>query len=102
MFEYVVGASTKSRAVVSSERRSAQRRWPFLTNLDLSMIRNLTQLSVMVRDRTGRSQALADTDVQNWMSGELSARSVRMSSKVLRLADYRGGVAAYYPGATMR
>ena len=41
-----------------------------MTYFDLSTIKNEVQLSSMVKDRSGISQAQAKSDVQAWMQGK--------------------------------
>ncbi|MET0529057.1 MAG: hypothetical protein ABW003_12090 [Microvirga sp.] len=48
----------------------AQQRWRFLTNFDLSTIKNDVQLSSMVKDRSGIPEEQAKSDVQAWMRGK--------------------------------
>ena len=50
--------------------QDAQRRWSFMTNFDLSTIKNEVQLSSMVKERSGISEAQAKSDVQGWMRGK--------------------------------
>ncbi len=48
----------------------AQRQWPFLTNFDLTSIRNQSQLTTMVRIRLGIPEAQAEADVAAWVEGK--------------------------------
>jgi hypothetical protein len=41
-----------------------------MTNFDLSTIKNEVQLSSMVKERSGISEAQANSDVQAWMRGK--------------------------------
>ena len=41
-----------------------------MTNFDLSTIKNEVQLSSMVKDRSGISEAQAKSDVHAWMRGK--------------------------------
>jgi hypothetical protein len=50
--------------------QDAQQRWGFMTNFDLSTIKNEIQLSSMVKERSGISEAQAKSDVQAWMRGK--------------------------------
>jgi hypothetical protein len=47
--------------------QDAQQRWGFMTNFDLSTIKNEVQLSSMVKNRSGISETQAKSDVQAWM-----------------------------------
>ena len=44
--------------------QDAQQRWVFMTNFDLSTIKNEVQLNSMVKDRSGISETQAKSDVQ--------------------------------------
>jgi len=48
----------------------AQQRWPYLTNFDLSTIKNEVQLTSIVKDRSGITEAQANSDVQAWLGGK--------------------------------
>ena len=50
--------------------QDAQQRWGFMTNFDLSTIKNEIHLSSMVKDRSGIPEAQARSDVQAWMRGK--------------------------------
>lgn len=62
------------RADVVARKRgymaSAQRRWGFLTNFDLSSILNESQLRTMVGIRQGIPLEQAKRDVEAWMQGK--------------------------------
>ena len=47
--------------------KEAQKIWPFLTNFDLSTIKNAMQLATMIKVRSGISIENAQRDVQIWM-----------------------------------
>jgi hypothetical protein len=64
------GESADTVARKKSYMKDAQRRWGFMTHFDLSTIKNEVQLSSMVKDRSGISQAQAKSDVQAWMQGK--------------------------------
>ena len=49
----------------------AQARWPFLTHLDASTIKNDRQLVAMVKERCSLSQEAAESDVRQWMEGKV-------------------------------
>ena len=70
MFGFQGGESADTVAREKSYMKDAQRRWGFLTHFDLSTIKNELQLSSMVKDRSGISQAQAKSDVQAWMQGK--------------------------------
>jgi hypothetical protein len=50
--------------------KEAQQRWGCLTNYDLSTIKNEGQLSSIVKDRYGLSEAQARSDVAAWVQGK--------------------------------
>jgi hypothetical protein len=54
----------------AQEGQDAQQRWGFITNFNLSTIKNEVQLSSMVKDRSGISEAQAKNDVQAWIRGK--------------------------------
>jgi hypothetical protein len=70
MFGFQGGESADTVARKKSYMQDAQKRWSFLTHFDLSTIKNEVQLSTMVKDRSGISQAQAEEDVQVWMRGK--------------------------------
>jgi hypothetical protein len=70
MFGFQGGESADTVARKKSYMEDAQRRWGFMTHFDLSTIKNEVQLSSMVKDRAGISQAQAKSDVQAWMQGK--------------------------------
>ena len=57
---------TRKRAYM----REAQRLWPFLTNFDVSTIRNEQQLVEMVKDRSARPRDAARAEVASWADGK--------------------------------
>jgi hypothetical protein len=50
--------------------QDAQQRWGFMTNFDLSTIKNEVQLSSMVKDHSGISEEQAKSEVEVWMRGK--------------------------------
>ena len=70
MFGFQGGESIDTFARKKSYMKDAQHRWSFLTNFDVSTIKNEIQLRTMVKDRSGISQAQAQHDVQAWMQGK--------------------------------
>jgi hypothetical protein len=48
----------------------AQQRWPYLTNFDLSTIKNEVQLRSIMRDRYGLSEKDAKDRVSEWGQGK--------------------------------
>jgi hypothetical protein len=70
MFGFQGGESADTVARKKGYMQDAQRRWDFLTNFDLSTIKNEGQLSSMVKERSGISEAQAKNDVQAWMRGK--------------------------------
>lgn len=70
MFGFKGGESTETVARKKGYMQDAQSRWVFLTNFDLSTIKNQDQLVSMVKDRAGTSDALARQDVHAWAQGK--------------------------------
>lgn len=67
MFGFRGGESVETLARKKGYMKDAQKRWDFLTNFDLSTIKNEIQLRTMVKDRSSISEAHAQRDVQAWM-----------------------------------
>ena len=67
MFGFQGGESADTVTRKKGYMQDAQQRWGFMTNFDLSTIKNVVQLSSMVKERSGLSQAQAKSDVQTWM-----------------------------------
>jgi hypothetical protein len=67
MFGFQGGESAGTVARKKGYMQDAQQRWGFMTNFDLSTIKNEVQLSSMVKDRSGISETQAKSDVQAWM-----------------------------------
>jgi hypothetical protein len=70
MFGFQGGEAAETVVRKKGYRAVAQRRWPFLTNFDLSTIRNELQLISMVKDRSGRPRPEAEADVRAWSRGK--------------------------------
>jgi hypothetical protein len=70
MFGFQGGESADTVARKNCYMRDAQQRWAFMTNFDLSTIKNEVQLSSMVKERSGISETQAKSDVQAWMRGK--------------------------------
>ena len=70
LFGFQGGESADTVARKKSYMQDARQQWGFLTHFDLSTIKNELQLSSMVKDRSGISQAQAKSDVQAWMQGK--------------------------------
>jgi hypothetical protein len=70
MFGFRGGESPDTVARKKGYMQEAQQRWGFMTNFDLSTIKNEIHLSSMVKDRSGISEAQARNDVQAWMRGK--------------------------------
>ena len=70
MFAFQGGESADTVSRKKGYMKDAQQRWKFLTNFDLSSIRSKGQLSSMVKDRLGISEAQAQSGVQAWMEGK--------------------------------
>lgn len=66
MFGFRGGESPAILARKKSAMRSAQSRWPFLTDMDCSTIRNEDQLIALVQNRMSVSAEIAKIDVQKW------------------------------------
>lgn len=70
MFGYQGGESAETVARKKGYMKDAQREWRFLTNFDLTTIKNEEQLSSMVKIRSGIPSADARRDVLAWMQGK--------------------------------
>jgi hypothetical protein len=70
MFGFQGGESADTVTRKKGYMQEAQQRWGFMTNFDLSTIKNEVQLSSMVKERSGISEAQAKGDVQAWMRGK--------------------------------
>ena len=70
MFGFQGGETVETVARKKGYMRDAQQRWSYLTNFDLSTIKNEVQLRSIVRDRYSLSEAQARSDVDEWMGGK--------------------------------
>ena len=70
MFGFQGGESADTVSRKKGYMKDAQQHWSFLTNFDLSTIKNESQLVSMVKDRSGISEAMARKNVQAWMQGK--------------------------------
>jgi hypothetical protein len=70
MFGFSGGESAATVARKRGYMREAQQHWAFLTNFDASTIKNEIQLTSMIKDRTGSTEAQAKEDVRAWMQGK--------------------------------
>ena len=70
MFGFRGGESAETVARKKGYMEDAQRRWPYLTNFDLSTIKNEVQLRSIVRDRYGLSEKDAKDPVSEWGQGK--------------------------------
>jgi hypothetical protein len=70
MFGFQGGESADTVARKKGYMQDAQHQWRFMTNFDLSTVKNEIQLSSMVKERSGISEAQAKSDVQAWMRGK--------------------------------
>jgi hypothetical protein len=70
MFGFQGGESAGTVARKRGYMQDAQQRWVFMTNFDLSTIKNEVQLITMVKERSGISETQAKSDVQAWMRGK--------------------------------
>ncbi len=67
MFGFQSGEGATAVSRKKAYMKDAQQHWGFLTNFDLSTIKNKEQLCSMVRDRMGVSEVQAESDVGAWM-----------------------------------
>ena len=70
LFGFQGGESADTVAPQRNYMRDARQKWRFLTSFDLSAIKNEVQLSTVVKERSGISEAQAKSDVQAWMQGK--------------------------------
>jgi hypothetical protein len=70
MFGFRGGESAETVARKKRYMEDAQQRWPYLTNFDLSTIKNEVQLRSIVRDRYGLSENDAKDRVSQWGQGK--------------------------------
>jgi hypothetical protein len=70
MFGFRGGESADTVARKKGYMEDAQQRWPYLTNFDLSTIKNKVQLRSIVQDRSSLTEAQANSDVQTWLEGK--------------------------------
>lgn len=70
MFGHQGGESAETVARKKGYGLEAQKKWPFLTNFDLSTIKNKQQLCSMIHVRSGISDEQARNDVDTWMQGK--------------------------------
>jgi hypothetical protein len=70
MFGFRGGESADTVARKKGYMEEAQQRWPYLTNFDLSTIKNEVQLTSIVKDRSSITEAQANSDVQTWLNGK--------------------------------
>lgn len=70
MFGFQGGESAGVVERKKAYMKDAQKTWVFLTNYDLSTIKNAVQLATMIKIRSGISELQATRDVQGWMQGK--------------------------------
>jgi hypothetical protein len=70
MFGFRGGESAATVARKKGYMEGAQQRWPYLTNFDLSTIKNEIQLRSIVKDRSSIPEAQAKSDVEAWLKGK--------------------------------
>lgn len=70
MFGYRGGESAETVARKIDYRTAAQERWSFLTTIDLSSIKNPSQLASMIHVRSSISEEQANKDVGAWALGK--------------------------------
>lgn len=73
MFGFQGGESAETVAYKKAMMRSAQAKWHFLTNFDVSTIRNKSQLANMIKIRSRIDEAQATGDVDTWLEGQPQA-----------------------------
>ena len=64
------GECESDLARLKGYRTDAQQKWPTLTYLDLSVIKNEAQLVSKIGERYGLPQAQVQADVTAWMKGK--------------------------------
>ncbi len=67
MFGFQSGESAHAASRKKMRRREAQERWPFLTDFDLSGIRDEEQLVAAIVSRTPIPEAQVRRHVQAWL-----------------------------------
>ncbi len=67
MFGFQSGESAHAASCKKMRRREAQERWPFLTDFDLSGIRDEDQLVAAIVSRTPIPEAQVRRHVQAWL-----------------------------------
>lgn len=70
MFGFIGGETKDNLARLTSYRADAQTKWPTLTYLDLSQIKNEAQLVSKIGERYSLPSAQAQADVTAWMEGK--------------------------------
>jgi hypothetical protein len=70
MFGFQGGENADTLSRKKSYMKDAQQRWTFLTNFDLSTIKNEIHLRSMVKERSGISEPQAEREVREWMAGK--------------------------------
>jgi hypothetical protein len=70
MFGFRGGESADTVARKKAYMDDAQQRWPYLTNFDLSTIKNEVQLRSIIKDRSSITDVQAKSDVQTWLAGK--------------------------------
>jgi hypothetical protein len=70
MFGFIGGETEDNLTRLTGYRADAQQRWPTLTYLDLSQIKNEAQLVSKIGERYSLPPAQAQADVTAWMAGK--------------------------------
>jgi len=70
MFGFSGGESHDTVARKKGYMSEAQKLWPFLTNFDVSTIKNERQLVTIVKDRASLSKAEAEARVEAFTKGK--------------------------------
>lgn len=76
MFGFQGGESAETVAYKKVLMKSAQANWRFLTNFDVSTIRNKAQLGTMIKIRSSISEKQATDDVDAWLATQPPAPAV--------------------------
>jgi hypothetical protein len=70
MFGFQGGEAADTVARKRGYMKEAQQQWSFLTNFDLSTVKNPMQLCTMVKIRSSISDDQAKQDVDAWIQGK--------------------------------
>ena len=70
MFGYQGGESLETVTRKKAHMIAARERWYFLTNYDLTTVKNAAQLSALIGGRSSITDAQAEGEVAAWMVGK--------------------------------